>query len=55
MHCGLLVGEFNEFSYFIVKPVLIAWFNYCVLLFAKEISNLLIAFASHDARKVRYK
>ena len=38
-----------------VGLVLIAWFNYCVLPFAREIAILLIAFASHEACKVRYK
>ena len=38
-----------------VAPVLIVWFNYCVLSFASEIVSLLIAFASHAARKVPYK
>ena len=38
-----------------VGPILIAWFNYFVLSFASEIVNLLIAFASHEARKVCYK
>ena len=38
-----------------VGPVLVAWFNYCVLSFTREIANLLIAFASHEACKVRYK
>ena len=37
IHCGLLVGEFNEFSCFIVGLFLIAWFNYCVLSSASEI------------------
>ena len=38
-----------------IGPVLIMWFNYCVLSFASEITNLLIAFASHEAHKARYK
>ena len=38
-----------------VGPVLIAWFNYCVLPFASEIANLLIAFAAHKSREVGYK
>ena len=39
----------------IVGPVLIVWFNFCVLSFASEIANLLIAFASYEDCKVRYK
>ena len=38
-----------------VGPVLTAWFNYYVLTFASKIANLLIVFASHEARKVCYK
>ena len=34
-----------------VGPVIIAWFNYCVLPFASEIANLVIVFAAHEARK----
>ena len=30
-------------------------FNYCVLSFASKIANLLIVFASYEAREVRYK
>ena len=39
-------------SEYTVGPVLIAWFNYCVLSIASEIANLLIAFAF--MRLVRY-
>ena len=35
-----------------VGPVLIAWFNYCVLSFASNITSLLIVLASHEAREV---
>ena len=43
-----------------VGPVLIVWFNHCVLPFASEIANLLIAnlliaFATHEACDVGYK
>ena len=38
-----------------VGPVLIVWFNYCVLSFASEIANLLIVFASCKAREVHFK
>ena len=37
-----------------IGPILIAWFNYCVLSFASESANLLISLASHEARKVYY-
>ena len=39
----------------IIVPFLIACFNFCVLSFASEIANLLIAFAFFKGRKVRYK
>ena len=43
----------SDFRY-TLEPVLIAWFEY-ILPFASEIANLLIAFASDEARKVRFK
>ena len=38
-----------------VGRVLIMWFDYCILSFTSEIANLLVAFVSHEARKVRFK
>ena len=59
METGLLWCLQNVSQYHIVRytvgPVLIAWFNYCVLSFATKIANLLIAFASYEACEVRYK
>ena len=37
-----------------IGPIVIVWFNYCVLSFASEIVNLLIAFAFHEACMVIY-
>ena len=45
-------GQTKDYT---VGSVLIAWFNYCVLSFASENANLLIAFASHEAHEVRYE
>ena len=38
-----------------IGPILIAWFNYCILSFASEIANLLIEFASYKACELCYK
>ena len=45
--------EFNPSKNITVRPVLVAWIDYCFLSFASEISNLLIVFAFHEAHKVR--
>ena len=42
-------------NYIYCRTCFIAWFNHCVLSFASEIVNLIIAFASHKACKVHYK
>ena len=45
----------NSCLSYTVGLVLFALFDYCVLSLASEIVNLLVAFASHEACKVRYK
>ena len=47
--------KYKHYLLYTVGQVLITQFNYCILSFASEIANLLIAFASPEAPEVRYK